>query len=133
MTAITVNDYTPQDLLDAARNLLSRADRSSYGIWPRAAAHLCRQALEQILDDFWRARLPVLVSASMRTQLTSLPTFLRNDDASTSAAYTWDCLSNACHHHPYELAPSEAELRRWIDETERLRHEVVRSLSRQKS
>ena len=127
---IPVADYTPEDLLDAARTLLARPDARTSGVWPRAAAHLLRQALEESLDEFWKARLPVLASTSMRVQLTSLPTFLANSDAAANAAYTWACLSNACHHHPYELAPSDTELRAWIEEIERVREEIVRALSR---
>lgn len=127
---IPVADYTPEDLLDAARTLLARPDARTSGVWPRAAAHLLRQALEETLDEFWKARLPVLASTSMRVQLTSLPTFLVNSDAAANAAYTWACLSNACHHHPYELAPSDTELRAWIEEIDRVREEMVRALSK---
>jgi hypothetical protein len=35
-----------------------------------------------------------------------------------SIAYTWAALSNACHHHVYQLAPSASELRMWIQATE---------------
>ena len=31
---------------------------------------------------------------------------------------TWGALSRACHHHPYELAPTAAELARWIEVVE---------------
>jgi hypothetical protein len=27
---------------------------------------------------------------------------------------TWGALSRACHHHPYELAPTVEELAAWI-------------------
>jgi hypothetical protein len=46
---IAVTGYSPKDLLRAARDLLPRSDLRSKGVWPRAAAHLCRQALEETL------------------------------------------------------------------------------------
>lgn len=33
---------------------------------------------------------------------------------------TRSALSRACHHHPYELAPTVAELSHWITQVERL-------------
>ena len=125
---IAVTDYTPEDLLDAARRLLARGGADSSGAWPRAAAHLTRQALELSLRDFWRARLPALAEASMRVQLTSLPTFLKDSEIAARAAYTWACLSNACHHHPYEIAPAETELAGWITGVDALRKSVAESL-----
>jgi len=47
---------TPTDLLAAARRLLDRPDAKTAAIWPRAAALLARQALEQGLDQFWRGK-----------------------------------------------------------------------------
>ena len=31
-------------------------------------------------------------------------------------AFTYAALSNACHYHPYELAPTAAELGGWIED-----------------
>ena len=38
------------------------------------------------------------------------------DDAELAAraGHAWSALSRACHHHPYELAPTAAELRAWF-------------------
>ena len=112
---IEVTGYTPEDLLDTATDLLSRSDAKSKGIWPRAAAHLCRQSLEASLQEFWKERLPGLENMSMRAQLACLPTYL--DDAALAGrlAYTWSALSRACHHHTYELAPTGVELEGWMD------------------
>ena len=30
----------------------------------------------------------------------------------------WGALSRACHHHPYELAPTAGELSGWIEAVE---------------
>jgi hypothetical protein len=122
---IPVRGYSPEDLLSAARDLLTRthlrdtSDLRSRGVWPRAAAHLCRQALEEALDLYWRKRMPGLELASMRAQLTVLPTYLR-DESALDAAYLWGALSSACHHHLYELSPTAPELARWIESTQRL-------------
>jgi hypothetical protein len=51
----------------------------------------------------------------MRSQLICLPTYL-NPDLAHQVAYTWAALSNACHYHPYELAPTSSELTAWIND-----------------
>ena len=94
--------------------------------WPRAAAHLCRQALEASLDELWRAKLPEMSDSSMRAQLICLPTYLSDDDSAGHVAYTWSALSNACHHQIYELSPTSTELLSWI-ETSRQFHDTVES------
>ncbi len=116
---IAVTGYSPQDLLRAARDLLSRSDVRSKGVWPRAAAHLCRQALEETLDAYWKAKAPGLELASMRSQLAALPAYL-NQELAGGVAFTWSALSSACHHHLYELAPTAQELSHWADTVERL-------------
>jgi hypothetical protein len=40
---------TPEELLAAARRLIERPDAATAGVWPRAAALLTRQALEQTM------------------------------------------------------------------------------------
>ena len=117
---IPVTGYTPEDLRDAAQALLSRPDAKAKGIWPRAAAHLCRQALEASLDELWSERMPDMTDTSMRAQLTCLSTYLKDDDLAGQIAYTWSALSNACHHHVYELAPSVTELSAWLATTAEL-------------
>ena len=37
-------------------------------------------------------------------------------DTATRAAYLTAALSHACHYHPYELAPTAAELTGWLDQ-----------------
>ena len=110
---------SPADLLKVARELLTRSDIRSKGVWPRAAAHLCRQALEETLDAYWKTRAPGLELASMRAQLAALPTYL-NRELAGSVAFTRGALSRACHHHTYELAPAAQELSLWAKPVERL-------------
>jgi hypothetical protein len=116
-----VTAMTPADLLDEARELMARTDSVTAGIWPRTSALLTRQALEQAVRSRWAA-LPDtagLAFASMRSQLICLPCYL---DVATAeqVAYVWAALSGACHYHPYELAPTAAELTGWIGDVERL-------------
>lgn len=111
----TVRGYTPEELLDTADELLSRPDAKAAGIWPLAAAHLCRQALESLLDRHWEARLPGMERVSMRAQLACLPTYLEPPELAGRLAYTWSALSTACHHRAYELPPTASELRLWAE------------------
>jgi hypothetical protein len=112
---------TPSDLLSAARELIARPDAATAGVWPRTAALLARQAIEQAIASIWKAQADTagLGSCTMRSQLTCLPSYI---DAETAAqvAYTWAALSGACHYHPYELAPTATELINWIEDADQL-------------
>jgi hypothetical protein len=105
----------PGDILAAAEDLMTRPDATSAGLWPRAAALMARQALETAIAQYWNARTKTghLASCSMRTQLACLPFYLDRQTA-RQGAYVWAALSSACHYHSYELAPTAAELTRWI-------------------
>ena len=54
--------------LREVRALVDNPPSTQPGLWERAAILLARQALEGALDDFWRARAPDLLHASMRAQ-----------------------------------------------------------------
>jgi hypothetical protein len=112
---------TPADLLDAARQIQERPAAATAGVWPRATAFLARQALETALADLWDATPATqgLSRCTWRSQLVCLPTYL---DARTARqiAYVWAALSEACHHHAYELAPTTAELTGWIQAVDEL-------------
>jgi hypothetical protein len=87
------------------------------GVWPRAAALLARQALELAMAALWAARPQAagLAGCSMRSQLLCLTAYLDQHTA-TRTAYLSAALSRACQHHSYELAPTAAELARWLTE-----------------
>lgn len=112
---------TPSELLAAARQILGHTGGLVPALWPRAAAILARHALELAVRDLWAARpgYEPLAGASMRTQLISLIDVV---DAATAArtSFVWSALSEACHYHPYELAPTAGELSHWIDEVEQI-------------
>ena len=107
---------TPADLLTAARDLLERPALARVGGWPRAVALLTRQALETALEEFWRTSPATtrLCDCTMKTQLTCMPAYLEPRLA-REVGYVWAALSSACHYHPYDLAPTAAELSGWID------------------
>ena len=106
------------ELLSQARALLGLASPATRGLWPRAAALLARQALEQALDDYWRARrLPLGREVSRRAQFICLREYARAHEKELAARlhHAWTALSQACHHHGYELAPTAGELQGWME------------------
>jgi hypothetical protein len=109
-----------QEVLRVAHGLLKRADPATAGLWPRASALLARQALEGTLLRLWELRTLDLQACSIRAQLICLRTYLGNRDLASRAGHAWSALSGACHHHPYELAPTAAELQDWFSVVEEL-------------
>ncbi len=105
---------TPDATLAAAQRLLDRKEAKTAGIWPRAAALLARQALEQGIDEHWRRKGVALDKLSTRPQLICLSRYVANKDLAGRAALAWSSLTRACHHHPYELPPGHAELGNWL-------------------
>jgi hypothetical protein len=110
---------TPSETLTLAQDLLERADEKTAGLWPRAAALLARQALEESLDAYWTSKGLPLENCSMRPQLICLERFLDDSSLATGINHAWSALTNACHHHPYELGPTTGELTQWIAVTRR--------------
>ena len=106
---------SPAETLAMAQQLLARSDPKTAGLCPRAAALLARQALEQGLDDYWRAKGLPLHDCGTRPQLICLAEYLGDAALAGRAHHTWAALSEASHHHPYELAPGHGELTAWID------------------
>jgi hypothetical protein len=100
-------------LLATAEALLDGAFHVAAGLRSRGAALLARQALEQALHEFWQARAPDVRRCRVRTQIQCLAAFLEPEPVA-AAATAWNRLSEACHHHPYDVAPAAAELRAWI-------------------
>jgi hypothetical protein len=89
------------------------------GAWPRAGALLARQALETAIQDLWSRQAPAMAGVSMRAQLLCLADYL-DDTTAEDVAYAWTALSDACHYHPYDLAPTGAELANLLSMVERL-------------
>jgi hypothetical protein len=119
-----------QQLLELARSVRERRDSDLVGVWPRAVAFLARQALEEAVSTVLSARATGSEACPARAQLLCLPTYAPTE-AAHDATYLWGVLSRACHHHPYELAPTAEELDRWIAEVERLSEALWRSTAGQ--
>jgi len=62
----------------------------------------------------WELRSLDFHACSMRTQLICLRTLLGDAELAARAGHAWSSLRRACHHHPYELAPTVAELEAWF-------------------
>lgn len=107
-------DEGPRALLDMADGLLRRADPATAGLWPRVSALLALRALEAGLRGLWELRTPGLQGCSMRTQLICLRTYLGDVSLAARIGHASSALGRACHHHPYELAPTAAELQTWF-------------------
>lgn len=106
---------TAENLLDGAEGLLRSSDRSSAGYWARGSALLARMALEAVLTEALAAYDAGLVRASTRSKLLVLP-LLADEALVRRAEVAWNGLSRACHQHPYELAPTRAELEALLDD-----------------
>jgi hypothetical protein len=116
---MTTKPSGSSDVLALARDLLRRPEARTAGVWPRASALLARQALEMALDDFWRARRPGVEACSTLAQLLCLREFWPDREEAGRIHHAWTGLSRACHHHPYELAPTAGELEGWFAVVER--------------
>ena len=112
---------TPTELLEAARRILGHTGGLVPALWPRAAAILARHALETAVRDKWLSRpgYEPMAQSSMRAQLVSLIDVV-DPAVAARASFVWAALSEACHYHPYELAPTAGELDHWIGEVEHI-------------
>lgn len=105
---------TPAQLAAGARKALEPA--AAWGTaWPRASALLARQALEEAVAAMWDGPLFPMRSANMTAQLISLPFFSDDPDLARRIRQCWHALSSVAHAHPYELAPTVAELNGWLE------------------
>ena len=85
------------------------------GRWPRVAAVLGRQALEDAMARLWTARAPGVEASSMRAQLLCLGSY-SDDELADRVSYAYGGLTRACHHHSYELSPTTDEITGWLDD-----------------
>ena len=123
---------SPAEILDAVDTLTGPDHGGRVHGWPRIAAVLCRHAIEEALRQFWYLREPGLESCSGRAQLLCLTVYLRDRDLGRETFAAWSDLSRACHHHPYELAPTAGELRNLLDVARRFTCEVSRQIATQR-
>lgn len=122
---------TPAELLAAARALLADKVGATAGGWPRMVALLTRQALEKALSQFWEAcpKTAGLSRSTRKSQFACLPFYL-DAGVARQAGYVWAALSDACHYHAYELAPTAGELSGWIDAVSGLTQLMTRTTAR---
>lgn len=106
-------------LLDTADRLLTEVVPGTTGLWPRTVALATRAALELELDAYWARVRPEVAAAPARAQLLLLTSYA-GADVARDATQAWHGLSRGSHHHAYELAPTAAELRDWLDTVRRL-------------
>lgn len=105
---------TAHDLLGYATGILDGTLHVPAAQQTRAAAHLARQALEEIvpeLCDAVGAQLPP--RTPMRSRLIILQA-LGSPDCARAARAAWTGLSRACHRHAYELPPTHTEIHSMI-------------------
>jgi hypothetical protein len=112
---MTSNADTPAPATLAAGARRALQPSAGWGsAWPRAAAFLARQALEDAVATVWHGQVLPMRLANATAQMVSLPFYLGNQDLAKRVRQCWCSLSNACHAHPYELAPTVAELESWL-------------------
>ncbi|GAA1554621.1 hypothetical protein GCM10009789_05050 [Kribbella sancticallisti] len=86
----------------------------------KVAAFLIRQALEAEVDaycEYLVRSMPYPVR--MRSRLAVMHALDQNG-LDRIAEHAWNALSQACHHHAYELSPTVSELRHLHAEVARL-------------
>jgi hypothetical protein len=107
----------PDALLRLSRALLASA-AVPVPVSVRTAALLGRMALEYVVAARLAADLPGAEAGSMRAQLLCLRSL--DERLGEDAAHLHGALSDACHHHPYELGPSVETTVTLLDAVERL-------------
>lgn len=117
--------FHANQLLNLSRSLMRVHRADLVGVWPRSSAILGRQALEIALDQFWARTAPGVEAAPRRAQMICLSEY-GDDQLAKRVRYAWHALSNACHHHAYDLPPIESELSGWLDDVEALIDEVTK-------
>lgn len=75
----------------------------------RAAAVLARQALEDVVVDLCRSSGADLRATNMRTRLVCLRVLV-GETVADLAGSAWSSLSQVCHHHAFQLAPTAGEV-----------------------
>lgn len=106
-------------MLEAAESVALIPDRTLGASRYLAASLLLRQALEDAIGDYWMKTEAGLADCSGRVQMVALPEYLDNAEAARDVVYCWNRLSHACHHHVYDLPPSEAEFGHYVNVTRR--------------
>lgn len=106
------------DLLRDATGLIDNPVGDVGVAWNRAAAVLIRQAIERTLFEFWRIESPDMRWANWTEKWTAAAPYFADDPTASrlvaQAHYSWEALSECCHHRGYDLGLTEPELRRHL-------------------
>jgi hypothetical protein len=113
-----MSEMGPRELIKLAEAAASHPGADP--AWCRAAALLARQALEAGLAGVWESRGVSLASCSFRSQLLCLPEYTADKRTARRVGLCWWALTLACHHQPYELAPSCEEVAGMLEQTKEL-------------
>jgi len=104
-------------LVEKARQQLESPDPYSL----RRACWLARTALEGVIADLLKAEDVSADRASERAKLSCLEGIYIGDRVFVhKAEYAWSRLSEACHQHAYQLAPTYLEVRHLVGLVEEL-------------
>lgn len=97
--------------LQVATNILN-GSLPLTGVAPaRAGAWVARSALELLVDELLAQRSVDPGRGTMRSRLICLGIAFGDDpERVATIAHAWDQLSQACHHHAYELVPSHQQV-----------------------
>ena len=98
-------------LIEKAREQLETGDPYSL----RRTCWLARTALEGVVRQLLDAKGVAADRASERARLSCLEgVYLDHRDLAHKADFAWSRLSEACHQHAYELAPTYAEVQHLV-------------------
>lgn len=114
--------------LSAARSIYEDHDELGPA-WVRAVCLLTRQALEQELRERVEVLVPGAGMGTVTFQLITLRVRGGDLEAAWSVAWTWNALSQACHHRGYELHPSADQVCGWMNSVETFLREPTSSVT----
>ena len=98
-------------LVEKARQQIEAQDPYSL----RRACWLARTALEGVITELLKIKGVAADRASERAKLSCLEGLYVDDRAlAHRAEYAWSRLSEACHQHAYELAPTYPEVQHLV-------------------
>lgn len=107
----------PARILELAEGLLERESLAT-PVVVRGSALLGRQALEAAVFAIWATHPGLRGRPPMHTQLLCLADIGR--DVARQASHTWWALTEACHHHAYEITPPLASIRVLLNDTQQV-------------
>lgn len=105
------------------RALLALAERYVTDGGPRhihMACWLGRQALEMLIAQFLTLVSADAAGWTARSRLAVLTVTFAGTPLPRNTRAAWENLSNACHLHAYELSPTPAEVRGWLEDVRSL-------------